>query len=58
MNCTDCKKEITLSNSYPYTELAANHGVKDKRRCNECHENDIRNYTKNLEISAAEKYKK
>ena len=54
MLCCDCKKEITMGNSYPIVET--NQG--QERRCNECHENEIRNYTKSLEIKPAQHYVK
>lgn len=57
MNCCTCGKQINNSNSYPAFESDVGRNTS-KRRCNECHENDVRNYTKNLEIRAAEKYKK
>lgn len=55
MICCECGKKITIKTSYPAFELAANHAIKE-RRCNECHENDVRNYTKSIEINPANKY--
>ena len=56
MNCCECNKIITIATSYPAFEVAANHGIAKRRRCNECHENDVRNYCKSLEIQPAQKY--